>query len=89
MLSERDSSTLKNGAPIGARLKTSEHNHEARHSHHALCVEVIGEELRMLLPHEVDAMIYDVLHLLGEVAKLYKDFRDDPSSPYSSPKRWE
>jgi len=43
---------------------------------HALCVEVIGEELRMLLPHEVDAMIYDLLHEYPEVAALYDGFDD-------------
>jgi hypothetical protein len=30
----------------------------------------------MLLPHEVDAMIYDVLQLYPTVAKLYEDFRE-------------
>lgn len=28
---------------------------------HALCLEIIGSHLRILLPHEVEAMIYDVL----------------------------
>lgn len=28
---------------------------------HALCVEVIGGDLRLLLPHEREAMIYDIL----------------------------
>jgi superfamily I DNA/RNA helicase len=43
---------------------------------HALCVEVIGEELRLLLPHEVDAMIYDVLEEYAAVAAIYEDFYD-------------
>ena len=61
---------------IGARLKTFEHTHDpVIRTIHALCVEVIGEELRMLLPHEVDAMVYDVLHLYPAVAKLYANFR--------------
>lgn len=62
---------------IMARLKTFEHEHDpVIRTIHALCVEVIGEELRMLLPHEVEAMVYDVLHLHPEVAKLYKDYRE-------------
>jgi hypothetical protein len=49
-------------ADIHARLETFDHKHEpVIRTIHALCVEVIGEELRMLLPHELDCMIYDVL----------------------------
>jgi DNA helicase II / ATP-dependent DNA helicase PcrA len=62
---------------IGGRLKNFDHAHDPIiRTIHALCVEVIGEELRMLLPHEVDAMVYDVLHLYPAVAKLYENFRD-------------
>jgi hypothetical protein len=43
---------------------------------HALCVQVIGEELRILLPHDVDAMIYDLRHLYPEVADLYEGFQE-------------
>ena len=28
---------------------------------HALCIEVIGEDIRLLLDHEREAMLYDVL----------------------------
>ena len=60
---------------IHARLKTLEPEHEpVIRTIHALCVEVIGEDLRMLLPHEVDAMIYDVLDQYSEVAALYDSF---------------
>jgi superfamily I DNA/RNA helicase len=60
---------------IHARLKTFEYEHEpVIRTIHALCVEVIGEDLRMLLPHEVDAMIYDVLQEYPAVAELYDDF---------------
>lgn len=60
---------------IRARLRTFEYTHEpVIRTIHALCVEVIGEELRMLLPHEVDAMIYDVLQEFPAVAALYNDF---------------
>jgi hypothetical protein len=62
---------------IRARLKTFDRKHEpVIRTIHALCVEVIGEELRMLLPHEVDAMIYDVLHEYPEVAALYDGFEE-------------
>jgi len=60
---------------IHARLKTFEHKHEpVIRTIHALCVDVIGEDLRMLLPHEVDAMIYDVLQEYPAVAALYDGF---------------
>ena len=62
---------------IGARLKTFDcHHGPVIRTIHALCVEVIGEELRMLLPHEVDAMIYDVLQEYPEVAALYDGFNE-------------
>lgn len=62
---------------IHARLKTFDYKQEPGiRTIHALCVEVIGEELRMLLPHEVDAMIYDVLQEYPAVAVLYDDFHE-------------
>jgi superfamily I DNA/RNA helicase len=62
---------------IEARLKTVEHKHEpVIRTIHALCVEVIGEDLRMLLPHEVEAMIYDVREQYPAVAALYDNFYD-------------
>jgi len=61
------------GADIRARLRTFEHNGEpAIRTIHALCLEVIGEELRLLLPHEREAMIYDVL---SEHPKLRAHFK--------------
>jgi superfamily I DNA/RNA helicase len=58
---------------IGARLKTFEHNGEpAIRTIHALCLEVIGEELRLLLPHEREAMIYDVLCEYPKLQEHYK-----------------
>jgi ATP-dependent DNA helicase UvrD/PcrA len=62
---------------IDVRLKTFEHEYEpVIRTIHALCVEVIGEDLRMLLPHEVEAMIYDVRHgYPKEVAAHYDSFR--------------
>jgi len=38
---------------------------------HALCLEVVGEPLRILLPHEREAMIYDVLHEFPALADQY------------------
>src|SRR5262245_4481215 len=62
---------------ISARLKTFDYKHApVIRTIHALCVEVIGEELRMLLPHEVDAMIYDVLQEYPGVAALYDGFNE-------------
>lgn len=62
---------------IHTRLTTFDYKHEPIiRTIHALCVEVIGEELRMLLPHEVDAMIYDVLQEYPAVAALYGDFHE-------------
>ncbi|MEW5918191.1 MAG: UvrD-helicase domain-containing protein, partial [Gemmatimonadota bacterium] len=62
---------------IHARLASVEHkNKPIIRTIHALCVEVIGEELRMLLPHEVDAMIYDVLHTYPELTSTYGAFYD-------------
>jgi len=60
---------------IGARLKTFDGKHgPVIRTVHALCVQVIGEELRMLLPHEVDAMIYDLRQEYPKVAELYSGF---------------
>ena len=42
---------------------------------HALCLEHLGGTLRMLLPHEEDAMIYDVLCAHDELQTLYKKHR--------------
>ncbi len=62
---------------VHARLKTFEYKHApVIRTIHALCVEVIGEELRLLLPHEVDAMVYDVLEEYPDVAALFEDFYD-------------
>lgn len=47
---------------IGKRLKNSPHNGEpVIRTIHSLCLQVIGTTLRLLLPHEREAMIYDVL----------------------------
>jgi DNA helicase-2/ATP-dependent DNA helicase PcrA len=38
---------------------------------HALCVEVIGENLRLLLPHEREAMIFDILSEFPALRQQY------------------
>lgn len=61
---------------IAARLETFEHEHEPTiRTIHALCVDVIGEDLRLLLPHEREAMIYDTLVMYPFLDDLYGDFR--------------
>jgi superfamily I DNA/RNA helicase len=48
---------------ITAALSKSPHTGEPTiRTVHALCLEIIGGELRLLMPHEREAMIYDVLH---------------------------
>src|SRR5215467_13148029 len=50
------------GTEINERLQTFDHEGSPRiRTIHALCLEVIGEILRLLLPHEREAMVYDVL----------------------------
>ena len=47
---------------IDERLADSQHDKEpVIETVHALCLKVIGNDLRILLPHEREAMIYDVL----------------------------
>lgn len=38
---------------------------------HALCLQVLGEDLRLLLPHEREAMLYDVLSLYPDLHSQY------------------
>lgn len=40
---------------------------------HALCLEVMGSDLRILLPHEVEAMIFDILCNHPQLRKKYKN----------------
>jgi len=47
---------------IQARLETFEHDGQpVILTIHALCLQVVGEDLRILLPHEREAMVYDLL----------------------------
>ena len=62
-------------AGILNRLKDFEHDGSPTiRTIHALCVQVIGEDLRILLPHERDAMIYYVLRTYPPIKAEYKDF---------------
>jgi superfamily I DNA/RNA helicase len=57
---------------IHARLRTFEHDGDpAIRTIHALCVQVIGEDLRLLLPHERDALVYDLLQAFPVFRKSY------------------
>ena len=42
---------------------------------HALCLQVLGSDLRILLPHEREAMIYD---LISTHPKVCQEFKTDP-----------
>jgi len=42
---------------------------------HALCLTLIGSELRLLLPHEREAMLYDVLCLYSALRAQYETHR--------------
>lgn len=42
---------------------------------HALCLELLGGNLRILLPHEEEAMIYDVLCKYEKLKSMYKNYR--------------
>lgn len=39
---------------------------------HALCLEILGPDTRMLMPHERDAMLYDVVNLDNRLAEQFK-----------------
>ena len=43
---------------------------------HALCIEVIGGDLRLLMEHERDAMIYDIRHLFPVVREQFERVDD-------------
>ena len=45
------------------------------HTVHALCLEILGSELRMLLPHEEEAMVYDVRCEFEQLKDKYKNHR--------------
>ena len=60
---------------IEKRLENSPHDGDpVIETVHALCLKVIGNNVRILLPHEREAMIYDVLDEYPIIQKKYGDF---------------
>ncbi len=41
---------------------------------HALCLKMLGDDVRLLLPHEVEAMLYDVRHAWPALREKYPTF---------------
>jgi hypothetical protein len=63
---------------IDKRLETSPYDGKpVIRTVHALCLEVIGKQLRILLPHEREAMIYDVLCANPTLREKYKTHEND------------
>ena len=61
---------------IRERLANSPHNGEpVIRTVHSLCLQVIGTSLRILLPHEQEAMIYDVLYEYPILRKKHKNYK--------------
>lgn len=62
---------------IQARLSTFEHEGAPTiRTIHALCLQVIGMDLRIILPHEREGMIYDVLTSHAQLEANYDSFDD-------------
>jgi DNA helicase-2/ATP-dependent DNA helicase PcrA len=63
------------GDEIGAALAAAGINERPEiRTVHALCLRVIGEDLRILLPHEQEAMLYDVLVMFPEIHTRLKGY---------------
>jgi superfamily I DNA/RNA helicase len=61
---------------ISERLATVEHDGNPRiQTIHALCLQIVGEELRILLPHEREGMLYDILETHNALAEQFGGFR--------------
>ena len=61
-------------ADVDTRIHNlSLHNRPIIRTVHALCLTLIGSEVRLLLPHERDAMIYDVLCLYPALQTQYEN----------------
>lgn len=63
---------------------------------HALCLEIVGSQLRLLLPHEREAMLYDVLSLhpklqrkYGSQPKAEQALRDHEARHKDHPQLWQ
>ena len=58
---------------IGDCLEQSPHEgHPIIRTIHALCLEVLREKYRILLPHEIEAMLYDILSEYTLLQEKYK-----------------
>ena len=62
-------------AEIQTRLSTFEHEGAPTiRTIHALCLQVIGMDLRIILPHEREGMIYDILTSHPQLNDQYDSF---------------
>jgi DNA helicase-2/ATP-dependent DNA helicase PcrA len=60
---------------ISERLGTFAHEGNPRiQTIHALCLQIVGEDLRILLPHEREGMIYDILTAHATVRGSFHTF---------------
>ena len=83
-------------AAVEEVLATSPHDGSpAIKTVHALCVEIIGEDVRLLLDHEREAMLYDVLFRHQGVADAYdydeatQALKDHEAKIKDHPKLWQ
>ncbi len=64
-------------ADIHEQLASSPHDEEpVIRTVHALCLEVVGTPLRLLLPHEREAMLYDVLTEFPVLQTTYESHKE-------------
>lgn len=62
---------------ITEALKNSPHDQEPIiQTVHGFCLRIIGQDVRILLPHEREAMLYDVLHEYPVLQKAFKKRAD-------------
>jgi superfamily I DNA/RNA helicase len=63
--------SLRNEVSLG--LAGSPHSGDPKvETLHALCLRIIGRDLRILMPHERDAMLYDVMQLHADLKTTYE-----------------
>jgi superfamily I DNA/RNA helicase len=82
---------------IDDRLANSPHDKEPIiETVHALCLKVIGNDLRILLPHEREAMIYDVLdeyplicEKFGNAKKTEQALKDHEAKDKNEVQLWQ
>lgn len=82
---------------VDEMLKKSQHNGKpVIRTVHALCLQAIGGEARLLLPHEREAMIYDILQEHAVLQKEYtthkkaeQSLRDHEAQHVEHPLLWQ